>query len=373
MAVKKCPSCGKKIASAASYCIFCSARFDDIPTEEVKEEPVAERSSRKKIVRKWCLILLPVVFVLSVAVVLTIVFVHNAGSSSHEEPTPTTVTTRDPARDAWLQEYLGRWVDETSVGKKSLEKQGGAMLFVHTIQHDMIEFDLLSYSGGEISKIASVSGVRAIMKDDTLHFTFKNDTQGHSGEGYLRFRDGEIDLEVLIDEERYTHKNDYSLAMNTVFKRVSLPQSVGLDLRSLDSLDAIKKVLGDPVGEPTVDEKTKNKTYSFGALTANTDKDGRLLSICADYRAMEDKTQFCFECIDGTMEYQTVKAYFGEALHDYVEQPTNIRVLYYAFENNTETQFTFDAQNNLLIKILYHQEIPTTTAASTAATTTTSA
>ena len=84
-----------------------------------------------------------------------------------------------------------------------------------------------------------------------------------------------------------------------------------------------------------------------------TDSKGKLLSVLVDFSLEEDKTKYCFDGIDGTMSYDTVKMYFGEALHDYVEQPTNIRVLHYQTEDAPSVTFTFDAENNMLMKIVH--------------------
>lgn len=364
MATKLCPSCGKKVAVNAAYCIYCSARFDETvaPTQTCE---IDETEQPKAAVRPWILIAV-IAAVILLATGISAIFwlpplLHSEPVQPTETTVPVTTTTRDPRRDAWLSAFTGRWVDEASVGKKDISTQGGALLFVHEIRRDLVMFDLLSYSGGEISRIASISNVISILDENTLHFVFDNDTQGHSGEGYLRFRDNEVDLEVLIDNADSLPEGEHSLAMNTVFKRIDLPTSEGVDLRSLTSLDKIKAVAGEPTEPPVTDEATKKTTYVFGGLTAIVREDGALESLTLQYEKLENKSAYCYECIDGTNDYRTVKAYFGEALHDYVEQPTDIRVLYYVFKGKDTVQFTFDAQDNLLIKILCAPEVPVTT------------
>ena len=380
MAVKKCPSCGKKIAEHSVYCIYCATRFDESSDQLRKTERLTDPAegsealhpSQKR--RRTVMIAVIAVAILLAAAVsaffwLPPLAVSPPSADDTATTVPVTTTTRDPRRDAWLQSFLGSWVDEDSVGKKDISEQGGALLFVHEIRRDVVIFDLLSYSGGGISRIASISNVVAMLDEDTLHFVFKNDTQNHSGEGYLRFRDNEVDLEVLIDGAESLPEGEHSLAMNTVFKRAELPKSEGIDLRSLTSLEAIKTAVGDPSAPPVTDEKTKKTTYIFGALSAVTREDGSLESLTVDYDAVEDKTQYCYECVDGTMNYDTVKSYFGEAVHDYVEQPTDIRVLYYEFEADESVRFTFDAQDNVLIKVYCPESSPTATTAASNTTT----
>ncbi len=377
MANRKCPSCGKKIADSSVYCIYCATRFDESvqPPMPAIEEPYPVETEHPRGRRRALGIVIAVVIALATATAASAFFwLPPLLASAPEEPTEPTVvvttTTRDPQRDVWLQSFTGRWVDEDSVGKKNIAEQGGALLFVHEIRRDLVMFDLLSYSGGNVSSIASVSNVVAVLDENTLHFVFDNDTQGHSGEGYLRFRDDVVDLEVLIDDADKLPAGEHSLAMNTVFKRLDLPQSTGVDLRTLTTLDKIKAVAGEPTSPPVTDEDTKKTTYVFGALTAIVREDGVLESLLMDYDATDNKSMYCYECVDGTTGYDEVKAYFGEAIHDYVEQPTDIRVLYYEFKASETVHFTFDAQDNLLIRIrLADKTVPpeTTTTEPTAA------
>lgn len=361
MAQKQCPVCGKKVAPQAQYCIYCSAKFDNLPEHtkvisipsDLPEEPKETKEIRSG--GKLGLIVTMLSLLLIVAVLCLVFFGPEELYMSTKETTttaaPTTTTTRNAARDEWLQTFTGYWYDEASIGKGNLKQQGGYVLYIHEIFRDTVTFDLLSYQGGDAGKIASAADLKAVLNDDTLHFTYDNDSLGHKGEGFLRLTHDGIQMEVMADGKTALSDGEHSLAVCSVFKRKALPHSAGHDLLNLTTMDMVKSVAGKQTADPVTDA-AGNITYTYGALKAITDKDGVLTRLIMDYSADTDKSRYCFECVDGTMDYLTVKTYFGEALHDYVEQPTDIRVLHY-IRSDTSVTFTFDADNNLLILVDY--------------------
>ncbi len=358
MANKRCPSCGKQIAARAQYCIYCSKKFDeanDITAETYDESP--ESSSVSHSGGKFGLIVSLVSLFLILIVIGLVVLNHNGISIfPKEEPTTTTTvatttTTRNAARDTWLQSFVGYWYDEASVGKKDIKKQGGYVLYVSDIFLDHVTFDLLSYQGGEDGKIAFASEMKADLVDDTLHFYFDNDGLGHKGEGFLRFVDDAVQMEVKVDQKQLT-ENEHSLAVYSVFKRLNLPTSKGQDLKELTTFDLVKKHAGKKTADAKKDSKG-NKTHTFGGLKAVVNKEGKLTRLMLDYTKLKEKSDYCFECVDGTMTYEVVKTYFGEAEQDYVEQPTDIRVLLYSISKESSVKFTFDADDGLLISVDY--------------------
>ncbi len=355
MAKRICPSCGKKIAAQAQYCIFCSARFDQISdTERNTEDDVAVKTPKKSSFG----LVVTLISLLIMAIVLLLVFLGPQSPFSSSEPTQettttiVTTTTRNAARDALRQTYIGYWYDELSAGKDDLKKQGGYVLYIEEIFRDYVTFDLLSYEGGKDGKIASASVKKATLIDDTLHFTFKNDTLGHAGEGFMRLAEDCVEMEVRIDGAETLPEEEHTLAVYSVFKRRALPVSQGHDLQTLKTVEDVKAVAGKQIKDPVKDDKG-NTTLFFSGLNVTTDKNGALTRLVIDYSSVEKKDAFCYVCVDGTMTYTVVKNYFGEAVHDYVEQPTDIRVLHYTLSDKSSVTFTFDADSELLTTVLY--------------------
>ncbi len=352
MAKKQCPVCGRSIAAQAQYCIYCSAKFDQTQSLDTPEDD--KKTSAKSALG----LIVTLISLVLIVIVLLLVFLGPSlplSSKPTEETTTTTVvttTTRDAARDAWRQSFIGYWYDEMSAGKSDLKKQGGYVLYIEEIFRDFVTFDLLSYEGGESGKIASASIQKAVIEDDTLHFTFDDDTLGHAGEGFLRLADDEIQMEVRIDNEESLAQDEHTLAVYSVFKRKALPHSDGQDVTKLTTLSEVKAVAGKQTADVVKDDKG-NATYTFGCLKAFTDKDGALVRLTVDYSLEENKSKYCYDCVDGTMTYDTIKTYFGEAEQDYVEQPTDIRVLHYALADGASVTFTFDADNNMLTVLKY--------------------
>ncbi len=355
MAKRICPVCGKKIAAQAQYCIFCSARFDGVSDTDVR---VKEREERRSPMKSALGFVVTLISILIIAIVLLLVFLGPRSPLKPSEPnqetatTVVTTTTRDAARDALRQTYVGYWYDELSAGKDDLKKQGGYVLYIEDIFRDYVTFDLLSYEGGENGKIASTSVDKAVLVDDTLHFTFKDDTLGHSGEGFLRLAEDRVEMEVRVDGARLLPEDEHTLAVYSVFKRRSLPASQGHDLQKLKTIEDLKAVAGKQIKDPAKDA-LGNTTMFFNGLRAVTNKSGKLTHIVVEYSALDKKDAFCYVCVDGTMTYTTIQTYFGEALHDYVEQPTDIRVLHYALSDKSSITFTFDADTELLTTIRY--------------------
>lgn len=353
MANKRCPVCGKSIAAQAHYCIYCSTKFDSV--KEQSSESVEETHAVTPKKYAFGLIVTLISLVLIAIVVLLVLFGPVSPLFEQEEPAPSvtttvTTTTRNAALDAQRQSYIGYWYDEYSAGKRDHKTQGGYVLYIAEIFHDYVTFDLLSYQGFEGGAIASATIEKAVLNDDTLHFTFDNDTLGHKGEGFLRLAEDCIQMEVMIDGE--LAQAEHSLAVNAVFLRRALPASEGQNVQELTTLNALKAVAGPQTAEMKTDEKGLN-TYTFRGVKAVADKNGSVKSIRVDYSALEKKDGYCYDCVDGTMTYDVIKAYFGEALHDYVEQPTDIRVLHYALSATSAVTFTFDADSNLLIGLQY--------------------
>ena len=355
MAKKQCPACGKTIAAKAQYCIFCSAKFDSV------SETNRDTEERETIHPTGKSALGPVVTLISILIISIVLLLVFLGPHSPLKPTqPTqettttvvTTTTRDAALDAHRQSYIGYWYDEWSAGKADLKKQGGYVLYIEEIFRDYVTFDLLSYEGGDKGRIASASVKKATLVEDTLHFTFTDDTLGHAGEGFLCLAEDCIEMEVRVDGADALSEEDHTLAVYSVFKRRALPVSEGTDLQTLTTIEDVKAVAGKQVKEPTKDT-AGNTTLYFNGLRAVTNKDGKLTHIVVEYSDLSEKDAFCYVCVDGTMTYTTIKTYFGEALHDYVEQPTDIRVLHYTLPDITSITFTFDADTELLTTIRY--------------------
>ena len=143
--------------------------------------------------------------------------------------------------------------------------------------------------------------------------------------------------------------------MNTVFKRQSLPNAEGLDILSFGTLEDILTAIGDPIQEPVTDEESKKTTYEFESLQVVVDEQGAVEEVTARFeQGVTPSVVYRYDRVDGTMPYEVIKRYFGEAEHDYTEQPTNIRVLHYDRLGRTaETTFVFSADNDLLITIRY--------------------
>lgn len=352
MAKKQCPVCGKPVAAQAQYCIYCSVRFDETQETQVIEEPIGQTSQKHALG-----LIVTLISLVLIAIVLLLVFLGPTSRFAQEptEETTTTVvttTTRDAERDTWRQTFVGYWYDEPSAGKSDLKKQGGYILYIEEIFRDLVTFDLLSYEGGDDGAIASATITKAVLEEDTLHFTFDDDTLGHAGEGFLRLVEGQIQMEVMIDGEDKLPEDEHTLAVYSVFTRRDLPQSAGQDLKYLTTLADVTAVAGKQTAEAVKDDKG-NTTYTFSGLKAVTDKAGKLTELTVEYTKLDNKSAYCYDCVDGTMTYDTIKTYFGEALHDYVEQPTDIRVLHYVLADGGAVTFTFDADDDLLTKTVY--------------------
>ena len=267
-----------------------------------------------------------------------------------EEPTVTT-TTRNAQHDTWLQTFTGEWVDESSRGKKDLQTLGGHGLYIHEIVGDTVIFDVYSYGAPHTEDTAYLINVHAKLFDDVLHFTFENDARGHSGEGFMRLCEEGIEAEILIDQPEKLAEDENSLAVNALFVRRELPQSGGIDLKDLKTLDDVKAVAGEQTESVAVNKTKKISVYTFGALTVKVRADNTIYSMSLDYSKLDDKSTYCYDNIDGTMAYDIVKMYFGEAEHDYLEQPTDIRVLHYLLSKESSVTFTFDSDSQLLLHI----------------------
>ncbi len=348
MAVKKCPSCKKRVDANAAVCLYCGSEL--VPCNTEKDISVTQESHRGK---GWLIVTcisFAIILLLSIAILVFPPPMPTEDPDAEKTTTTATGPTRDEARDAWLHTFTGRWFDENSVAKSDIETMGGCTLFIHDILNDQVLFDLYVHSGGKTPKTAFIKEVAATIVKDTLHFTFSDDSCGHSGEGHMRFTDEGIQTEVVLDAP--VPAGEHSLAVNAVFLRSSAPSSKGNDIRKFQSLADVIEIAGRQTADPATDAQ-KNTTYSFGALTVTTDASGSLKQVTIDYSKTEDRTAFCFDQIDGTMGYETVKTYFGDAVHDYMEQPTNIRVLHYTFDDGKIVTFTFDVAKDQPITIRY--------------------
>ena len=111
-------------------------------------------------------------------------------------------------------------------------------------------------------------------------------------------------------------------------------------------------------GKPTADPQ-KNKdgttTYTFDNLRAIVREDNTLAQLYVKFSKTAAAVDYCYDCIDGTMNYDVVKTYFGDAEQDYTEQPTNIRVLLYIVDATKSVTFTFSAEDDLLISLRYNR------------------
>ncbi len=333
-----------------------------LPTEIEKNTvsldlPAEESSKAKRSVRSnFWLVVSIVGFVLiacgAVLLIVQTVFRSDNVIRDTDETVATTTTcpTRDSQRDAWMQTFVGEWFDEYSVGKKDIETQGGYKLTITKVDKDWIFFDLHSYSGGELSKMASVTGFQEKMVDDTLHFEFSNDGLGNAGEGHLQFAENAVNMEVVIFDT--TEPPAHSLAVNAVFMRQQLPLSTGVDIHSLTDETALTTALGEPI---SVSEYNENniKMYEYNSLKAQVHKDGRVLTISVNLTNAENKEMYCFDCVDGSDTYDIVKAYYGEAEQDYQESPTDIHVLRYSLSETSSIKFIFSCDEHLLIKMYY--------------------
>ena len=355
MAKRNCPVCGKRIAAQAQYCIYCSAKFDHVPDADLSEHGRERVPTNKKSALG---LVVSLISSLVVVIVLLLILLGPSSPFSPSAPavetstTVVTTTTRDAALDAHRQTYIGYWYDEASAGKDDLKKQGGYVLYIEEIFRDYITFDLLSYEGGKDGKIVSASVKKALIVDDTLHFTFQNDTLGHSGEGFMRLAEDCVEMEVRISGEDSLADDEHTLGVYSVFKRRSLPTSPGHDLQKLSSIEDVKAVAGKEIKAASKD-KNGNTTYTFENLQAVTDSAGALTHLTVEYTSEDDRSAYCYICVDGTMTYHIVKTYFGEAVHDYVEQPTDIRVLHYTISETSAITFTFDADTELLTTIRF--------------------
>lgn len=395
MATKKCPSCGKKIVAGASFCIYCNYRFpsadpkaeprdireeaipvrkaslsDDAPVSEPEREPDDDESARfvrgqtrsssapPDAPRKRRRIIIAVALGISCAALLTAVVCAAFRRDTPQPPvedTPTTASTGHPTEDpdyvSWLQGFLGEWVDEQSVGKGNIPEQGGGVLMVHSIQGDLMRFDLISYSGGDAGLTASLIGAEGTVHGETVKFSFTDDGLGNAGNGNILLSDSGIDMEIAITSDpSRDDASPHSLAMNVRFRRSEIPSSSGVDLRGLITLDAVRAVAGEETEDP-MDHADGTVTHTFGPLRATVDAQDSVQSLRVNYVEGDVRGKYRFDRVDGTMTYQVIKTYFGEAEHDYTEQPTNIRVLHYALQGGEGVTFTFDVTTNSLIDL----------------------
>ncbi len=272
----------------------------------------------------------------------------NSGSETTQNSTLPTVgdVAEDQVDCSWVKEYLGiKWVDEDSVGKKDVAAQGGFLLHIHEVTKDHVIFDLFSYVDGNA---ASAKDITAKTVGDSISFAFEDDGFGHSGNGNLHFRDGAIDVDVIVNDNIPLPEGVHSLAMNEAMVPQVLPLSPGIDVSEFVHIDDVKATLKETAETVVEDEM---KTYRFGAVTVKTDAQGAVIASEIDFSDENTRLAYCYECIDGTMSYDTVKQYFGKANEDYKESPTDILVLAYQFENGHKVRFVFDGQGSALLKM----------------------
>ena len=151
MAKRTCPFCGKSIPPEAQYCIYCSKEVGTLaPSDQTSKQPANRKAKSGHYKGLFGLaVTMASLLVIAVIVVLVVVFPPDHGGAGETDPStlPVTTTTRDAAHDEWTQTFLGQWIDEQSAGKKSLEDQGGYILYIHEVFRDTVTFDLLSYQG----------------------------------------------------------------------------------------------------------------------------------------------------------------------------------------------------------------------------------
>ncbi len=268
----------------------------------------------------------------------------NNGTTTQNQTLPTVGDISENQEDSsWVKEYVGiQWVDEESVGKKDITAQDGYLLYIHSASKDQVVFDLFSYVDGNA---AFAQGISSKAVGDSISFTFEDDGFGHSGNGNLHFRDGAIDVDVIVNNKDPLPEGVHSLAMNKVLVPQVLPLSAGVDVSDfvyVDDADAKLTRTADPVVEP---ERT---IYVYGAVSLVADQSGKIQQIKVDYSSDEDRDAYCYDRIDGTMPYNVIKHYFGKANEDYKESPTNILVLTYHFKTGHRVRFVFDGQSALL-------------------------
>lgn len=326
-----------------------------------RREPKTAAPLTKPSAPKWRkrLIAVGIVAVVLAAILIAVLLSDGAGSgdSPSAPSNASTVPTRDAQKDAWLSTFTGEWVDEQSTGKGNIPLQGGGQLTIYSTDNDRMVFDLLSYSGGEQPTVASLIGMEGQIEDKKVTFRFDDDGLGNRGEGYMLLSDEGIAVEITLADtvtgkDGIPQISTHSIAMNARFARISLPSSDGLDIRQLDTLEKVQAAAGEQTADP-VANKDGTTSYTYGMLQVTAAADGAVKNIQVDYSASEEKSRYCYDCVDGTMNYEVIKTYFGEAEYDYTEQPTNIRVLYYLVGGTQTVTFTFDAQDNLLMDILF--------------------
>jgi len=144
------------------------------------------------------------------------------GSTTQNQTFPTVGDISEDQEDSsWVKEYLGiKWIDENSVGKKDVAAQGGYLLMIREATKDHVTFDLYYYADGSA---AFAENITAGTVGDSLSFSFDDDGFGHSGNGNLHFRDGAIDVDVIVNDNEPLPENVHSLAMNEVLVPQVLP------------------------------------------------------------------------------------------------------------------------------------------------------
>ncbi|MBQ9414516.1 MAG: hypothetical protein IJU16_05255, partial [Clostridia bacterium] len=334
----------------------------DIFTQSDESEP--DEESQPDSAKKWKTIIIIAAAAVVVLATLLTVILFSVGRGSETTPTGTTVshtmqTTRDRSHDKWMQTFLGDWVDEQSTGKSNIPRQGGGQLNVIAVANDTVTFDLISYSGGDDLKVAAITGAKAALSGDTATFSFADDSMHHSGHGTMTFLEGHIDVLVELegvptDANGVQQADDHSLAINVRFSRAALPESSGYDIRRFETLADVQAVAGNPTADPQ-ENKDGTTTYTFDNLRVLIRKDGSISQLYVKFSKVTAAIDYCYDRIDGTMNYDVVKTYFGEAEQDYTEQPTNIRVLHYIVDVTKSVTFTFNAEDDLLVSVRYNR------------------
>ncbi len=400
MASKKCPSCGKKVVAEARFCLYCNYRFPQkgepqkqpveispksvlpdkaggessrsndrdaasneireaagevtrevtrvIPTNRAKRAGSQKKARYMRIFRTAFLsVLVVAVVVIAVASVIR----HggffdrqpNVGTPDPDASQPTT----EPSEDPFLHGFLGQWVDEQSVGKGNIPVQGGGVLIVLSVRGDIFLFDLLSYSGGEDPQMAFLRSAEGTVNGNEVNFSFEDDGFGNAGRGKMLLSQSTVDMEIAVTDPAEP-QTPHSLAMNARFVRSDLPQASGIDVLPLTTIESVSAVAGEETAE-ILENADGTVTRTFGILRVTATPQGQVRSLEVTYSDDAQRTKYRYDRVDGTSDYTVIKTYFGQAEHDYTEQPTNIRVLDYTFPGK-EVSFVFNAGDDRLYR-----------------------
>lgn len=278
----KCSSCGAALPQEADFCPYCMEKL-------AVEDPIVVKTTRKKRV----LTILSITIVIIIGILTILYFAGVIGAQSQKD----------------YSDYIGTWIfedaDETQDG---LTAQTGNLTILSS-ENNTVTFDILFVSAPPNNRIAEVVGITAGIIGDKATFTFDDDGHGNKGEGFLKFENDKIYVEIEITEEN--PEALWYLGPTTQYYRRAEMEVSNLENYIGRDYSSAALMLGDGVPEEEFDEAWIYYRYDDVEIMVDI-RSNIIIAIRVDYGKTDNKKRYTVaNYINGISTYETVYNQLG--------------------------------------------------------------